>query len=131
MVSRPLLAARLDDASSFPVTLVCATAGAGKTTLLAEWARELDLPWGWLTLDDDDRSLDVLLTNLILALQSAAPELGESALSRLRLEPEPDLDALVAELDDDLLGLEQDVVLVLDDAHAIADPHTIEFSGSF
>ena len=131
MVARPRLADRLDDARFFPVTLLSAAAGSGKTTLLAEWVRSLDLRWGWLTIDESDAPLDLLLTNLINAMQMASPGLGEKTLSLLRIDVEPDIDALVAELDDDLLALEQDIVVVLDDVHAIRDPHSIEFLQRF
>lgn len=126
-VPRDRLLRRLDDARYFPVTLVSAAAGSGKTTLMAEWVRGLDLPWGWVTIDDADDTLDAVLTNVIVAMQAAAPGVGESVLSHLRLDPEPNLDALVAELDDDLLALEGDVVVVIDDAHLIADPASIDF----
>ena len=64
-------------------------------------------------------------------MQMASPGLGEKTLSLLRIDVDPDIDALVAELDDDLLALEQDIVVILDDVHAIRDPHAIEFFQRF
>ena len=127
LIARSRLVSRLDDARHFPVTLVSAAAGSGKTTLLAAWARALDLPWGWLTVDQADTTFDLFLTNLIAAMQVAAPGVGESALAQLRLDEEPHLGAIIAELDDDLLALDGELVVVLDDIHALDDPRSIEF----
>lgn len=126
-VSRPRLLERLDDARFFPLTIVSAPAGSGKTTVLSEWVRTLDLPWGWLTIDESDLPFDLLVTNVILALQMANPEIGRDALSFVRLVDDPDPDTVIAELDEDLLGLSGDLILVLDDAHLIRDPRSIDF----
>jgi LuxR family maltose regulon positive regulatory protein len=63
--------------------LVCAPAGFGKTTLLSQWlARWQTAPHAeprrvaWISLDAEDSDPRLFLTNLVAAVQAAAPDVG-------------------------------------------------------
>jgi len=120
LVARPRLTDRLVEATLPSLTLVAAPAGFGKTTLLAEWLSS-DTPanraTAWLSLDAGDNDPTVFWTYVVTALRTIAPDVGDRALSLLR-ESQP-LESVVASLINDLAGLEDDVVLVLDDYHVI------------
>ncbi|WP_051808530.1 BTAD domain-containing putative transcriptional regulator [Actinoplanes subtropicus] len=70
-LDRPQVLRRLDDASTRPVTLVCAGPGYGKTTQLADWARARGA--AWYTVDDSDREPATLVAGLLRALGHELP----------------------------------------------------------
>lgn len=73
VLRRERLFARLDDAATCPLTLVCADAGYGKTTLVATYLTERQHPALWIRLDILDRQLDVLFAHLCAGLADHFP----------------------------------------------------------
>jgi LuxR family maltose regulon positive regulatory protein len=53
-VSRPRLAAHLDEGAAHELVVVSAPPGFGKTTVLADWARHRGHSVAWVSLDDGD-----------------------------------------------------------------------------
>jgi LuxR family maltose regulon positive regulatory protein len=121
LVVRPRLFARLEDGLQEALTLVCAPAGFGKTTLLAAWLRRTGRPAAWLGLDAEDSDLTLFLRYLVAALQTLAPEVGATLLTLLQ-SPPPPLETLLIGLLNDLAGLPQNSILVLDDYHVVEAP---------
>lgn len=120
LVARPRLDERLSRGAEAPLTLVSAPAGFGKTTRLAEWLAAA--PAGgysaaWLSLDQRDNDPALFWPYVIAALRTAAPEVGEEALSLLQSPQPPPIEAVLATLLNDLNAISNDVVLVLDDYH--------------
>jgi LuxR family transcriptional regulator, maltose regulon positive regulatory protein len=122
VVRRARLFALLDDGLRYELTVVSAPAGFGKTTLLIDWLAHTGRPAAWLSLDSGDRSPPRLLAYLIAALQSRAPAVGAAALAALRSAQPPPVDTLLTMLLNDLADLPDDLILVLDDYHAIDSP---------
>ncbi len=121
LVARPRLSERLSRGAESALTLVSAPAGFGKTTLLAEWLAAAPADGrsvAWLSLDQRDNDPALFWTYLVAALKTAAPGVGESALSLLQ-PPEPPSEAGLVTLLNDLGAISNDVVLVLDDYHVI------------
>jgi LuxR family maltose regulon positive regulatory protein len=132
IVPRPLLTERLDRGTRSKLTLISAPAGFGKSTLVAEWLATT--PDGrpviaWLSLDPADNDPVVFWTNVVAALQKVAPEVGATTLTLLDA-PDPSVEAVLAPLLNDLNGLEDAVVLVLDDYH-VAEAHEIQVGMAF
>lgn len=108
---RERLTSRLGRGGQAPsLTLVSAPAGFGKTTLLAEWLAGSSRT-AWVSLDAGDNDPGVFWAYVVAALQTVEPAI--SALSPASVEPS--LASLLNELD----ALDDEVVLVLDDYHAI------------
>jgi LuxR family maltose regulon positive regulatory protein len=116
VVSRERLGERL--AAATGLTLVSAPAGFGKTTLLTEWLAEDGRQAAWLSLDERDNDPASYWSYLVAALKTAAPDVGAAALSLLQ-SSQPPIEAVLSTLLNDLNAVEYDVVLVLDDYHAI------------
>jgi len=120
LVPRSHLVERLQQGMECAFMLVSAPAGFGKTTLLAQWLAESTLPVAWLSLEPEDNDPIRFLTYLIAALQTVDAHLGRTALDLLRTPQPSPPETVVALLTNDLLrSLAKDVVLVLDDYHAI------------
>jgi LuxR family maltose regulon positive regulatory protein len=120
LVARPRLTERLGEATLPALTIVAAPAGFGKTTLLADWFTAPSSPHrskAWLSLDGNDNDPVLFWSYVIAALQTTASAAGERALGLLR-SSQP-LESVVASLLNDLSGIDDDLVLVLDDYHVI------------
>ena len=101
------------------LVLLSGPAGFGKSTLLGEFVAQLQRPVAWVSLDEGDNDPVRFWSYLIAAFQSVRPEIGEFALELLKSPlPLPD-DAVPSILINDFTGPESDLVLVLDDYHAI------------
>jgi LuxR family transcriptional regulator, maltose regulon positive regulatory protein len=123
LVPRPRLLARLDaglDADR--CSLLSAPAGAGKTSLLAAWVAQVDRPVAWLTLDERDQDVHLVLRYLVAATQRIDPGCGRGALAWLEVSPPPPPEVVVTGLVNDLATLPAPALLVLDDYHLVGAP---------
>jgi ATP/maltotriose-dependent transcriptional regulator MalT/DNA-binding SARP family transcriptional activator len=120
ILARPRLIERLNANLGLPVTLITANAGSGKTTLTADFLRKQEHPYVWYQLDHTDADPAVFLGYLTQGIQQRFPSFGETTLAyvqqpqKLVQEPERAADLLINEI---LEGVEQQLILVLDDYH--------------
>lgn len=130
LVERPRLLADLDATWDHPVSLVSASAGSGKTTLLTVWAAGASRPGDesqkervvcWLSLDELDNDAIRFWDAVIAALHRWLPQIGDAALALLHARQSPPLSTVLAALLNGIELLNQEVVLILDDYHVIAD----------
>jgi len=122
LVARPRLRERLDHGAKARLTLVSAPAGFGKTTLIAEWlANASKRASAWLSLDRTDNDPGTFWSDVIAALQTAAPGVGATMLSSLQSGQQLN-EHLLAGLVNDLSAAPVAVHLVLDDYHVIDQP---------
>jgi LuxR family maltose regulon positive regulatory protein len=116
-VDRPELLARLDAALTHPLTVVRAPTGYGKTMLLARWVQSAPVPCAWVTVSGNERTPSRLWPLVAGAVAASVDDVGVS----LRLHRVAETRSSAAQLRglvEALTGLEEDVVLVLDDVHA-------------
>src|ERR671911_1413878 len=75
LVRRRLLE-KLRNALDFKVTIVSAPTGYGKTTLLAHWRQveEAEVPFAWVSLDEQDNDPIRLWRHIVEALRQVVPE---------------------------------------------------------
>ena len=120
MLSRPRLIERLRANLGLPVTLVTANAGSGKTTLVADFLREQNQPYVWYQLDRTDADPTVFLGYLAYGIRQQIPHFGETMFAYLQQanemaqQSERAVDVLLNEI---LEGVEQQMIVVLDDYH--------------
>ena len=105
------------------LTLIRAPAGCGKSTLLADWhALESETrPFAWVSLDDGDNDQVQFWTYVIHALRTLDPSAGEVSLSMLRAPRVSVVVDVLPALCNELAALPHQVVLVLDDYHAVTN----------
>ena len=122
IVLRPRLTEQLNTTLHHKLTLISAPAGFGKTTLVSEWVAVCRRPVAWLSLDEEESDLARFLTYLIAALQTIAGEIGALALPVLG-SPQPlPIEAILTNLVNDIAGIPNDLILVLDDYHLVDNP---------
>src|SRR3954447_13580474 len=119
-VARPLLVAALGAGRAGKVTLLAAPPGAGKTTLLAQWAATGER-FAWLSLDESENDPTRFWLCVIAALRTAAPGIGAGAEAALRSPGAGLTDVVVPLLINEVVGLDEPLVLVLDDLHLVGD----------
>jgi LuxR family transcriptional regulator, maltose regulon positive regulatory protein len=121
-VVRPRLVDRLAPAQGDELTLVCAPAGFGKTALLADWARRDPRPVAWLSLDDADNDPARFWRHVAAALDAVRPGVAQQVAALLQGLQRTSFEAVVTALVNQLAGVAEEVVLVLDDYHLIQAP---------
>ena len=99
--------------------LISAAAGYGKSALLAEFGAQTDYPVAWLRLDETDRDLVMLISDLAGALHRGFPTY-QSDVPRLAANPAATPAELANAMAREIEGaLEDYFVLVLDDFHLV------------
>lgn len=88
-LSRTRLAARLDEAGDYRLTLLVAPTGYGKSTLLAGWAAHTALPHAWYSLGQSDSDPAGFLLHLTYAFRYTFADFGDPALELLEKEWTP------------------------------------------
>src|SRR6266545_6355825 len=129
-VARPRLRDQLDEGLARRLTLVCAPAGFGKTALLADWARRSQRPVAWLSLDDADNDPARFWRHVAAALDTLRPGVAQQVAALLQGLQPTSFEAVVTALVNELAGVTDEVVLVLDDYHLVQAPQvhqSVEF----
>jgi LuxR family maltose regulon positive regulatory protein len=121
IVPRPHLIERINTGlnSGSKLTLISASAGFGKTTLVSNWAASLGRPVAWISMDAGDSDPVHFLTYLVAALQKILANIGEGVLGVLQSSQQPPIDGLLTALLNEIAGIPDNFVLVLDDYHVI------------
>ncbi len=125
-IQRSPLLMKLEEGLHARLVLVCAPAGFGKTTLISSCMRAMQRRVAWLSLDERDNDPARFWAYLVAALQTLDAGVGREALGMLQTPQPPPIEGLLTGLLNDLADLPGDVLLVLDDYHAITqtDIHT-------
>jgi LuxR family transcriptional regulator, maltose regulon positive regulatory protein len=118
VVDRPRVRRALDAGRDASLTLVAAPAGYGKTTAVRAWCASLDAALAWVTLDTGDNDPALLWRYVATAADRARPGLGRGALRRLGVAGSP-IEAAVDELMNGAGAMDGELVVVLDDLHAV------------
>jgi LuxR family maltose regulon positive regulatory protein len=130
VVHRPRLIERLNAGLQGRLTLISAPAGFGKTTLLSEWIADCSRPVAWLSLDEGDTQAARFLTYLVGALQTAFPNIGAGEMRALQSQQPLAVEPILAGLVNEIAGLPNEFILVLDDYHLVDAP-TIDLALAF
>ncbi|UCC62459.1 MAG: helix-turn-helix transcriptional regulator, partial [Anaerolineae bacterium] len=119
LVLRPHLTEHLNKGLTRQLTLISAPAGFGKSTLAAGWLAESGQPAAWLSLDEGDNDPVRFWTYFIAAVQAAHPDVGDEARQIVGSPQLRSAELVVVSLLNEIAELARDLVLVLDDYHAI------------
>jgi LuxR family transcriptional regulator, maltose regulon positive regulatory protein len=121
-VVRPQLTDRLTKGTAGAIVLVCAPAGFGKSALLADWTRRDQRPVAWLSLDEGDNDPARFWRHAAAALDTVRPGVAQQVAALLQGLQPTSFEAVVTALVNELAGVAEEVVLVLDDYHLIQAP---------
>ena len=121
LVKRSRLLEKIQEASNYKLTLISAPAGFGKTTLLSEWIRDnrLSIATAWLSLEEADDEPRRFWEYFLAALRTLQPDIGKVILELLHANQSVFEETVITPLINDLAGIEQDTLMILDDYHFI------------
>jgi LuxR family transcriptional regulator, maltose regulon positive regulatory protein len=120
IVERPRIMRALDSGVDARLTLVAAPPGFGKTTAVRAWCTRHGAAVAWVSLDGRDNDPDVLWTYVAIAVDRIRPGLGRAALQHLRAGGRS-TEGCIDELMTGLAAYRAEIVIVLDDLHAVTD----------
>lgn len=109
------------------LTLVTAPAGYGKTSLVSDWVTHFAPQSVWISLDVRSNTLQTFVSDLIEAIGRISPTGAKAAQTMASHSQYPNPEHVARVLADDLAGLEDHLVVVLDDFHEIDDQATLAF----
>lgn len=118
-VSRPRLVQRLTEGLERDLVLLCTPAGFGKTSLMADWARHSQRAVAWLSLDASDDDPVRFWRQVAAALKGVHQGIAGPTAELLQDLRPATFEAIVAIVVDELAGLADEIVLILDDYHLI------------
>jgi LuxR family transcriptional regulator, maltose regulon positive regulatory protein len=120
----------LRNALDCKVTIMSAPTGYGKTTLLAHWGQveEAELPFAWVSLDEQDNDPIRLWRHIVEALRQGVPQgdLGADVLVGMSAVGEGFVGTTLPTLINELAELPYQVVLVLDDYQFVTEERSHE-----
>jgi LuxR family maltose regulon positive regulatory protein len=125
MVSRPDVVGRLRASRQASVVAVSAPPGYGKTSLLVDWAERERRPFAWVSIDDADNDLLVLLAHVAIALHRIEP-VADSVFAGLRAQRGPISSTAARRIGKAFSTRRKPVVLVLDDVDRLTDPLSLD-----
>ncbi len=113
------------------LTLISAPAGFGKSTLLSAWLdqrarQDPKFRVAWLSLDEGDNDPSRFLLYLAAALHGVEPSCGADAMAALHSPQPPSAESILTDLINEIDGIAGDILLVLDDYHAVRSPQVDE-----
>ena len=117
LIDRARVRASLDAGCAAALTLVAAPAGYGKTTAVRAWCADRDAALAWVRLDAHDNDAARMWTSIAAAVDRIRSGLGRPAMRRLQAGGS--IEHAVDELANSILSFDRELVLVLDDLHAV------------
>jgi LuxR family maltose regulon positive regulatory protein len=102
-----------------PLTLVSAPAGYGKSYTISQWIENLQAKHAWISLDSDHNNLRTFLEYFVAGIRLAYPEALGSLSSYLAGVKLPPIQEMAYDLINELDGIEDQFIIVLDDYHKI------------
>ena len=116
----------LRNALDFKATIVSAPTGYGKTTLLAHWRQveEAEVPFAWVSLDEQDNDPIRLWRHIVEALRQVVPQaegFGVDVLVGLGAVGQDFVGTTLPTLINELAELPYQVVVVLDDYQFVTE----------
>ena len=126
VLARERLESQLDQAWSYPLTLVQGPPGQGKTTLLVHWLQSRAPRCAWVSLDEGDNQLQHFAAHLVYALHQAQAPGCPASLALVEAGEFQSFDSLLAKVSIELSRLPGHLYLILDDFQVITHPELLQ-----
>ncbi|MBY0509177.1 MAG: LuxR C-terminal-related transcriptional regulator [Rhodospirillaceae bacterium] len=131
-VPRVQLFEKLSQSLDVALTLVMAPAGYGKTTTLCDWWLNIKVDRSfscWLTVDESDNDPIQFVNHLVSSINYNIPELNNQIQSAIEFRADMNAHSVCVEIINVLERLALDVVVLIDDLHAITSQQVLDMIG--
>jgi len=123
MLNRQRLVTQIESPYQAQVTTIVAGAGFGKSVLAWQWARQTAKCVCWISLDPVDDDVTRFVDKLIAAGDLEAIDSGRPLDAvEIRQQASMPIDMLIARMQ----RIEQDICVIVDNCHVLADAHCIK-----
>ncbi|CAM3786497.1 BTAD domain-containing putative transcriptional regulator [Aeromicrobium ponti] len=126
---RAKLTRKMKAISQHPLTLMHSGAGYGKSTALALFVQDEKKECCWYSISSADDEILPFLTYLIYSIRTRFPEFGRELFNYIknleRYIREEELGFLSSLFINELLGIEEEIYIILDDFHQIEHSYTV------
>ncbi len=119
LVPRLRLLENLEQGCTRALTLVSAPAGYGKSMLLSSWLETSKRLAAWVSLDEGESDLAQFIRYLVAGVRTLFSGAMQRTLALINAPNLPPMQVLEATLANELDGVEQPFIVVLDDYHRI------------
>ncbi len=126
-VRRESLEQALEEGRKYPIVLVSAPAGYGKSTQLSHWIGRADTPYVWISLEDIHNDLGTFLQYLEVGVRDWSPETAKLLRTMSEAAELPPANRVADAVTNSMAGVEDDLILVLDDYHNIRSEEVHQF----
>lgn len=126
IVHRTMLHEKLNIGLSRKLILISAPAGFGKTTIVSDWINQFNITTAWFSIDKGDNDPVEFLSYVISGIQAINPTFGQSTLNLLQSPNKPSNVTIASLLINEIVGIDQNFLLVLDDFHLITNSEMVE-----
>jgi LuxR family transcriptional regulator, maltose regulon positive regulatory protein len=127
---RAALHKKLASIPRYPLTLLHARAGYGKSTALTLFAHDIQKDSCWYSISPNDDDIIPFLTKLVHAIKAKHPSFGKTVQAELEMLQDHISDeqlwSLISMFGNEILGLKDEVVVILDDYHHVHKSIVIE-----
>ncbi|WP_044022901.1 BTAD domain-containing putative transcriptional regulator [Bacillus sp. SG-1] len=127
---RASLHKKLASIPKYPLTLLHARAGYGKSTALILFAHDIHNDACWYSVSPNDDDIIPFLTKLVHAIKAKIPAFGSPVLAELDMLHQHISDeqmwSLISMFVNEMVGLKDEVVVILDDYHHVQKSMVIE-----
>lgn len=120
VVTRERILKILAGAENYRLVLLTSPAGYGKTTMVTQWAEQVENV-GWLSLDEQDNSIEQFAAYLVESVQLATDHFCQRSSVMANKRQYANLTALISQLLVELSQWPAHLYLVLDDYHQISN----------
>lgn len=124
-ITRQRLIERINHGMEGKITFLCAPAGFGKSTLLGQWAQQTETLPAWYSIDQADNDPVRFWRYVTAAIDTIRPGFREKTSDAIKLIGPEHYEVAIAMLINELQKIEQSLVLVLDDFHAITNENLL------
>ncbi|MDX2431702.1 MAG: LuxR C-terminal-related transcriptional regulator [Bacteroides sp.] len=122
LVKRSDLIQKLEQNRHKPLTLVSAPTGYGKSILVSQWLELSKAVSIWISLDEDHNDLRTFLGYLNAGLDSLSAEIPEDIENLMESARLPEVKEIATYYLNMFDGLQEEIILVLDDYYFITNP---------
>lgn len=126
LVHRTKLFPLLNEGFRRKLILISAPAGYGKTMLLSDWIFQQKINAAWYSINQRDNNPEDFLGFVLQSIQTVNPEIGLEAQALIDSSERIHIDYILEALLADFAGLEEEILLVLDDFHLIENKVIID-----
>lgn len=126
-ISRKKIINKLEKNATKSLSIISAGAGYGKSIAVSEWLENTSYLSAWLSLDDEHNDFQTFMIYVVACIERIFPEAMKDSIELLKSGNLPPFNSIFTSFINDVCGIDQDFILVLDDFHLLREKKIHQF----